>query len=50
MKTTTAHIRWMIRRDMPEVLHIEESGYAYPWGEEDFLTILRQRNCIGMVI
>lgn len=43
------HIRWMIRRDMPEILHIEERGFEFPWSEEDFIRCLRQRNCIGMV-
>ncbi len=43
------HIRWMIRRDMPEVLAIEHSGFEHPWCEEEFLRVLRQRNCIGMV-
>ncbi len=43
------HIRWMIRRDMPEVLRMEQSSHEYPWCEEDFLRCLRQRNCIGMV-
>ena len=43
------HIRWMIRRDMPEVLEIEESSFEFPWTEEDFIRCLRQRNCIGMV-
>ena len=43
------HIRWMIRRDMPEVLHIEQSSFEFPWAEEDFIRCLRQRNCIGMV-
>lgn len=43
------HIRWMIRRDMPEVLHTEHSSFEFPWTEEDFLRCLRQRNCIGMV-
>jgi ribosomal-protein-alanine N-acetyltransferase len=43
------HIRWMIRRDMPEVLEIEQSSFEYPWSEEDFIRCLRQRNCIGMV-
>ena len=43
------HIRWMIRRDMPEVLEIEGSGFEFPWSEEDFIRCLRQRNCIGMV-
>lgn len=43
------HIRWMIRRDMPEVLAIEHAGFDFPWCEEEFLRVLRQRNCIGMV-
>ena len=43
------HIRWMIRRDMPEVLHTEQGAFEYAWSEEDFLRCLRQRNCIGMV-
>jgi ribosomal-protein-alanine N-acetyltransferase len=43
------HIRWMIRRDMPEVLQTEQASFAQPWSEEDFLRCLRQRNCIGMV-
>ena len=43
------HIRWMIRRDMPEVLQAEEESFEFAWTEEDFLRCLRQRNCIGMV-
>lgn len=43
------HIRWMIRRDMSEVLEIERSSFEFPWFEEDFIRCLRQRNCIGMV-
>jgi ribosomal-protein-alanine N-acetyltransferase len=39
----------MIRRDMPEVLAIEHACFEYPWCEEEFLRVLRQRNCIGMV-
>ena len=42
-------IRWLIRRDMPEVLAIEAASFEYAWTEEDFLCCLRQRNCIGMV-
>jgi ribosomal-protein-alanine N-acetyltransferase len=45
----SVHIRWMIRRDMPEVLQTEQDSFAHPWTEEDFLHCLRQRNCIGMV-
>ncbi|HJT33758.1 MAG TPA: ribosomal protein S18-alanine N-acetyltransferase [Pirellulales bacterium] len=43
------HVRWMIRRDMPEVLAIENSCFEFPWSEDDFIRCLRQRNCIGMV-
>ncbi len=39
----------MIRRDMPEVLAIEQKSFEFPWCENDFLRCLRQRNCIGMV-
>ena len=43
------HIRWMIRRDMAEVLDIELQSFEFPWSEDDFIRCLRQRNCIGMV-
>jgi [ribosomal protein S18]-alanine N-acetyltransferase len=43
------HIRWMIRRDMSEVLQIEKGSFEFPWLDEDFIRCLRQRNCIGMV-
>ncbi len=46
---TSVHIRWMIRRDMPDVLRIEASNFEFAWSEEDFVRCLRQRNCIGMV-
>ena len=42
-------IRWMIRKDMPAVLQIERDSFEYHWQEEDFLSCVRQRNCIGMV-
>lgn len=53
MSTSTGvkvHIRWMIRRDMPEVLEIEEDSFEFPWLHEDFIRCLRQINCIGMVV
>ena len=46
---TCVHIRWMIRRDMPAVLGIENKSFEFSWNEEDFIRCLRQRNCIGMV-
>lgn len=48
-KPLPVHIRWMLRRDMPDVLAIESACFPYPWTEEDFVRCLRQRNCIGMV-
>lgn len=46
---TCVHIRWMIRRDMPTVLAIEQASFEFSWSEEEFIRCLRQRNCIGMV-
>jgi len=43
------YVRWLIRRDMKEVLEIENYSFDDPWSEEDFIKSLRQRNCIGMV-
>lgn len=43
------HIRWLIRRDMAEVLAIEADGFANPWPEAEFIRHLRTRNCIGMI-
>ncbi len=45
----SVQIRWMIRRDMPEVAWIEHLSHEFPWCEEEFVRCLRQRNCIGMV-
>ena len=42
-------VRWLIRRDIPGVLDIEEKSFECGWTEEAFLSCLRQRNCIGMV-
>jgi ribosomal-protein-alanine N-acetyltransferase len=46
---SSAHIRWMIRRDMPAVLGIENESFEFPWTEDEFIRCLRQRDCIGMV-
>lgn len=46
---TPLHIRWMIRRDMPEVLQIERDAFDAAWTDDDFCRALRQRNCIGHV-
>lgn len=44
-------IRWLIRRDMDEVLRIEAESFGVNrWSEAEFLACLRQRNCIGVTI
>ncbi len=43
------HIRWMIRRDMPEVLDIENEAFEFPWPAEDFVRYLEKRSCTGTV-
>ena len=43
------HIRWLVSRDMAEVLDIEQESFEFPWTEEDYLRCLSSRNCIGMV-
>jgi [ribosomal protein S18]-alanine N-acetyltransferase len=43
------HVRWMIRRDLPEVLAIERASFPHPWTEKDILRVLADRSCIGGV-
>jgi [ribosomal protein S18]-alanine N-acetyltransferase len=43
------HIRWMIRRDLDQVLAIERECFSDPWTGADFLSFLRMRSCIGYV-
>lgn len=47
--TKRVSIRWMIRRDLPAVLNIEQQSFAFPWTEDDIIYFLRKRDCIGMV-
>jgi [ribosomal protein S18]-alanine N-acetyltransferase len=49
MRTMKLHIRWMIRRDFPDIQDIYQSN-SIPWNEEDLLVPLRQLNTIGTVI
>lgn len=42
------HIRWMIGRDRPEVLAIENEAFPFPWSDDDFTVALRQRSVIGL--
>lgn len=46
----TPHIRWIIRRDMDEMLAIESACFQWDaWREEDFVKMLLQRDVIGVV-
>lgn len=43
-------IRWLIRRDINEVLDIERDNFGeHAWTEDNFKATLLQRNIIGMV-
>lgn len=46
---TPVQVRWMIRVDMPTVMDIERTSFEFAWAEDEFVSRLRQRNCIGMV-
>jgi ribosomal-protein-alanine N-acetyltransferase len=48
-KAVAPGIRWMIRRDMAEVIAIENASFEHPLTEENFLSCLRNRNCIGQI-
>ena len=42
-------IRWVINRDFPEIVGIENESFEFPWREEDFIRLLRRRDCVGVV-
>lgn len=42
------HIRWLVTRDFPEVLRIENT-FEFPWDLDDFKRELRERNVVAMV-
>lgn len=42
-------IGWMIRRDMHDVMDIEQLSFEFPWTEEEYIECLKQRDCIGMI-
>jgi len=42
-------IRWLVQRDMADVVDMERDSYEYPWSEADFINALRQCGCIGIV-
>lgn len=42
------HIRWLIRRDIPDVLRADAASFGPKWSYDDFLRHLRRREIIGM--
>lgn len=48
-KACQINVRWMILRDMDEILVTEHLSSKHHWSEDDFLHHLRKRNCIGQV-
>lgn len=44
------HIRWMVHRDFPQVLEIEQASFESPWTECMLRAILKERNTIGIVV
>lgn len=46
---TPANIRWLIRRDWPEVSAIEGASFQEPWDKEKFHSLLNERNIVGMI-
>lgn len=50
MVDAKVHIRWTIKRDMPEVMRIENECFTHcPWSEEDWQRCLCNRSNISMV-
>lgn len=47
---TKPYIRWLIKRDFPEVLDIDKNCFKKRWSEQKFTQALRDRYIIGMVV
>ena len=50
MTATTAHIRWIKRSDLDEILPIERKSFDTPWTVSQFIAFQKQRNVIGVVM
>lgn len=48
--TDSTQIRWMVRRDMADVMSIENGSFDHPWEEADFVDCLKSRSVIGLVV
>jgi len=43
------HVRWMLQRDMPEVLAIEHESFDDPWTEQEFQECKDQKNVLPLI-
>ncbi len=43
------NIRWLISRDLPEVVEIERAAWQESWTRNDFLSAMKRRNVITMI-
>lgn len=43
-------IRWMIKRDLDDVVAIERQSFTHPMTKNEIKDILKERNSIGMVV
>jgi ribosomal-protein-alanine N-acetyltransferase len=39
----------MVKKDLPDVVKVEQSAFGEPWGDDEFKYYLKKRNCIGKV-
>lgn len=51
IKPIVSQLRWMVKSDMDQVMGIETHTYPedQAWTQEEFLKVLRRKECIGMV-
>lgn len=43
-------LRWMIDRDIPDVMAIERRSFEFPWTEQEIRQFRQQRNGFGAVV
>jgi ribosomal-protein-alanine N-acetyltransferase len=46
---THTKMRWLVRRDFPQVIQIEKECFRHPWLEADFSGLLRRADVTGKV-
>jgi len=43
------HIRWLLKKDVPVVMAIEQASFVYPWAMHDMTRCLKEPRCFGKV-